>query len=120
TSGVTLMSHIGPPPEFVENAIFDAPQCGRSLVATKPTLRMPCACAVFTTSEITWYLVVSSPRMLTAGCGVFCASTESWLSSRLRVTGWSFQYSAPSLVTVTVIGGAGGTFSSRLSRFAWG
>ena len=35
-------------------------------MATKPTLRMPCACAVLTTSEITRYLVVSSPRMFTA------------------------------------------------------
>src|SRR4249919_4349134 len=121
TSGVTLMSDMGPPPELLANAIVRTPQRGRSRVATKPTLRMPWACAVATTSEIVRYLVVSSPRMLTSGCGVFCASTASWLSSSSRVTAESFQYSLPSSVTVTVIGGTGGTFSSvRLSRLACG
>src|SRR3546814_8646442 len=55
--------------------------------------RIPLACARLTTSLIEWYLVVLSPRMLIAGCGVFWASTANWLSSTSRVTAWSFQRS---------------------------
>src|SRR5207342_2318102 len=120
TRGVTLMSAIGMPVAELElKAILGAPY-GRSLVAMKPTLAMPCCWATFTTSLTIRYLVVLSPRTLTSGCGVFCASTDSWLSSWSRGTGASFQYRWPSSCTVTVIGGVGGTASGRLSRFACG
>src|SRR5690606_25471859 len=58
-------------------------------VVTKPTLRMPWAWAIFTTSLTMRYGVVRSPRMLTVGCGVFCASADSLLSISWRVAGSS-------------------------------
>src|SRR5690349_19172953 len=81
---------------------------------------MPCAWAMSTTSRMLRYLVTLSPRRFTSGCGVFCASTDSWLSSRSLVMGASFQYSEPSSLTVTVTGGVGGTSSGLWSRLACG
>src|SRR5690606_9712186 len=81
-------------------------------VVTKPTLRMPWAWAIFTTSLTMRYGVVRSPRMLTVGCGVFCASTDSLLSISWRVAGSSFQNNAPASVTEIVMGGVLGPLSS--------
>ena len=88
TRGVTLMSAIALPPALELNDISISPY-GPFFggVVTKPTLRMPWAWAIFTTSLTIRYLVVRSPRMLTVGCGVFCASTESRLSITWRVIG---------------------------------
>src|SRR3546814_5843604 len=69
-SGMMFMPDIAPPSEFEEKAMARCPQRFVSLVATKPTLRIPLACVRLTTSLIEWYLVVLWPRMLMAGCGV--------------------------------------------------
>src|SRR5688572_18271696 len=116
TRGVTLMSDIAPLLEPDAKAMVQiSSQC--SFLATKPTLRMPWACAIFTTSLTIRYLVVWSPRTLTCGCGVFWASIERRLSSRSRVIGSSFQYNEPFSWIATVIGGifASLVFSSRLA-----
>src|SRR3546814_13606244 len=68
-SGMMFMSDIAPPSEFEEKAMARCPQRFVSLVATKPTLRIPLACARLTTSLIDWYLVVLSPRLDRKGEG---------------------------------------------------
>src|SRR5690554_826100 len=81
---------------------------------------MPCAWATSITSRTKRYLVVLSPRTLICGCGVFCASTESRLSSSPASMGSSFQYNEPSASIARVIGGTSGAISSFRSRLASG
>src|SRR5690606_8807668 len=118
--GVTLMSDIDSLPEFALKAICVASGQLRSLMATKPTFRIPCCWAVCTTSRTMRYLVVLSPRTLICGCGGFCASTESRLSSSSVVIGSSFQKRAPEGSIAMVMGGTCGVSWSRLLTWASG
>ena len=78
-SGMMFISTSGPSPPELKAIVYSPQRFSRS--AMNPTLAMPIRCAVSITLRMVPYLVVASPRTLTAGCGVFCASTDRTLSS---------------------------------------